>query len=246
MYRTVYRVSAFTQKNTKASDKPNEDLSFYDENSGFVLVLDGVSRDKETGIYPNPSPAAEVVSIIKEKSFEYFLAYKDTDENVLLHSVQYANEEVRKYNFLRQLDFAAGAVGIFGYLLGESFHYVYIGDCYGRAIFDGAVDIFTECQTEKISKHVKEFSASFIRNDICNNPSHPYGYGVINGSENANYFMRSGIIDKFDRIILSTDGPEMYVSLCSIDELMWTTPEELIYKSSHLNQDDMTILIISK
>lgn len=93
---------------------------------------------------------------------------------------------------------------------------------------------------------MKEFSASFIRNDICNNPSHPYGYGVINGSENADYFMRSGIIDKFDRIILSTDGPEMYVSLCSIDELMWTTPEELIYKSSHLNQDDMTILIISK
>lgn len=246
MNEIVYKVASFTQKNTKAPDKPNEDLSFFDEDSGFVLVLDGVSRDRESGIYPNPSPAVEAASIIKDKSFEYFLAHKDTDENVLFHAVQYANKEVEKYNFEKQLDFAAGAVGIIGWLLGDTFQYVYIGDCYGRVLDKGTVSIFTECQTERISKHVKEFSARFVRNEICNNPSHPYGYGVINGVESSKYFLRTGTINGFERILLSTDGPESYISKCSYNELMRTVPEELINKSSHLNQDDMTILIISK
>ena len=246
MNENVYKVASFTQKNNKAPDKPNEDLSFFDEVSGFVLILDGVSRDRESGIYPNPSPAVEAASIIKEKSFEYFLANKNKDENVLFHSAQYANKEVEKYNIVRRLDFAAGAVGIFGWLLGDSFQYVYIGDCYGRVLYDGNVSCFTKCQTEQISKHVKEFSARFVRNEICNNPSHPYGYGVINGVKDAKYYMRSGVINDFDRILLSTDGPESYISKCRFDELMLTTPEILINKSSHPNQDDMTVLIISK
>ena len=46
-----------TAKNTRYADKPNEDLFFFDEASGFAMILDGVSRDRENGIYPNPSPA---------------------------------------------------------------------------------------------------------------------------------------------------------------------------------------------
>ena len=46
-----------TAKNTRYADKPNEDLFFFDEATGFAMILDGVSRDRENGIYPNPSPA---------------------------------------------------------------------------------------------------------------------------------------------------------------------------------------------
>ena len=45
-----------TAKNTRYADKPNEDLFFFDEATGFAMILDGVSRDRENGIYPNPQP----------------------------------------------------------------------------------------------------------------------------------------------------------------------------------------------
>ena len=44
-----------TAKNTRYADKPNEDLFFFDEASGFAMILDGVSRDREDGI-PQPQP----------------------------------------------------------------------------------------------------------------------------------------------------------------------------------------------
>ena len=46
-----------TEKNTCYADKPDEDYFFFDEASGFAMILDGVTRDRENGIYPNPSPA---------------------------------------------------------------------------------------------------------------------------------------------------------------------------------------------
>lgn len=50
-------IKGATAKNTRYADKPNEDLFFFDEASGFAMILDGVSRDRENGIYPTPSPA---------------------------------------------------------------------------------------------------------------------------------------------------------------------------------------------
>ena len=46
-----------TAKNTRYADKPNEDLFFFDEASGFAMILDGelVGMDmKEVGLNPQP------------------------------------------------------------------------------------------------------------------------------------------------------------------------------------------------
>ena len=39
-----------TEKNTCYADKPDEDYFFFDEASGFAMILDGVTRDRENGI----------------------------------------------------------------------------------------------------------------------------------------------------------------------------------------------------
>ena len=52
-----WHMLADTRRNTHWEDKPNEDFCWFDAEAGAALVLDGVTRDREAGRYPNPSPA---------------------------------------------------------------------------------------------------------------------------------------------------------------------------------------------
>ena len=51
------RYEIFTEKNVKYLDKPNEDLALFEKKYNIGIVLDGVTRDRIEGVYPNPSPA---------------------------------------------------------------------------------------------------------------------------------------------------------------------------------------------
>ncbi len=248
----MVRFSGYTLKNTKSADKPNEDRFFFDAESGFVLLLDGVSRDKIKGAYPNPSPAEDAADIILRESYEYFLSHglqKEDPIGTLVDAVLQANRAVLRYNEQKSLDFRAGAVGIIGCLINMEFYYIYIGDCYGRTVSGNKVSFFTSCQTANIAKHKSEYTTYEIRNVICNNPDHVCGYGVLNGDPNAAYFIRTGVIgrDQYDRIILSSDGPEEYLATCSAGQMAKHSCEELIKASVQgKNQDDMTMLIIER
>ena len=249
---TRMKIAGYTIRNTKIADKPNEDLFFFDKKTGFVLLLDGVSRDKINGIYPDPSPAAEAAKIIQEESYAYYMQHipaVNNPEDLLISAAMTANEKVLEYNKSKKLTFLAGAVGIFGSLQNGDFHYLYIGDCYGRIICGESVSIFTTCQTENIAKHKKEYTTYQIRNEICNNPGHACGYGVMNGDPNASFFMRTGLIrrEQYDRIVLSSDGPEDYLMSCSAKQLRQYSCKKLIECSVQgTDQDDMTILTIER
>lgn len=57
----------FTCKNTNSAEKPNEDLALYNEKAHIGMLLDGVSRDKENGMYPVPSPSAVATKLFADE-----------------------------------------------------------------------------------------------------------------------------------------------------------------------------------
>ena len=239
-----------TVKNSRGLDKPNEDSVYIDNERNIVIVLDGVSRDRENGIYPNPSPAAIVTEIIRNSCVEYLeenMEHSSNTLSLLEKSMIYANDKVKLFNNENNLDFAPGAVGIVGLISKQVFYYAFIGDCYGRVISNGEVSVFTECQTEEIAKHKGQYTAREIRNYICNNPDHPCGYGVLNGVDTARCFIRTGQISEYDRIILSSDGPEHYLNGCDVAKLLNNTYESLLTESQNgVNLDDITIAVIDR
>lgn len=246
------KITYATVKNTKLMDKPNEDIFLCDGNNGIFLLLDGVSRDRESGRYPNPSPAVDVVHILKDEIYNYLISHRWDSQNILdliVKAVKIANNKVKIYNDRKKLLFAAGAVGIIAIIDKGQLFYAYIGDCFGRIVYDNNIVVFTHCQTELINKHKKEFSAFEIREIICNNPVHPYSYGVLNGDEQAIYFLQTGKIDLFDVkcIILTSDGIEPFLSSCSAKFLHSKNAISLLEKDQEIqteNQDDKTIIKI--
>jgi len=246
------QVSYISEKNTKCEDKPNEDFVLCDADNGIFILLDGVSRDLVNGKYPYPSPAKEATVLLGKQIYNNLCVSANTNhlnEERIIAAVTSANKEVLLYNQGRELSFAAGAVGIVAVICKKTFYYVYIGDCCGRLIRNNSIKQFTEFQTALISEHKREFSASQIRNEICNNSYHPYGYGVLNGDPNAIHFLRSGSfgLSTYDQIILSSDGMEEYLLGEHIDKLMKKNAEALINSAKKMqanNQDDRTVIKI--
>lgn len=241
-----------TVKNTKQTDKPNEDSILCDCKNGIFLLLDGVSRDNENGKYPNPSPAVEAVNILKEEIYKEIMLHDMSSENILdiiLYAIIKANDKVKIYNDEKKLAFAAGAVGIVAIIHGKQLFFAYIGDCYGRLIYSNEITTFTECQTQLISQHKKEYSTYEIREIICNNIMHPYAYGVLNGDKRIIQFIKYGKIDLEDvkHIILTSDGMENYLEHCSIKILQKKDADELLtnaQKEYPTKQDDRSIIKI--
>ncbi len=245
-------VSSDTVKNTVLKDKPNEDILYCDKKKNLFILLDGVSRDKEKGIYPNPSPAAEVVEIMVEeirRTIDSAELQEGKISDLIMLAIQNANHEVGLYNKERKLSFAAGAVGIISIIYQGFIYYAYIGDCYGRLFYGDRVFLFTKCQTELISKHKKEYTAYEIRELICNNKEHPYAYGVLNGDERAMDFICTGKMDITDveHIILSSDGLEKFIASSEENLLKEKNADELLREAIIYNnekQDDRTIIKI--
>ena len=106
--------------------------------------------------------------------------------------------------------------------------------------------IFTKCQTEKIAKHKKEFSAYEIRNEICNNKFHPYSYGVLNGDFRAINFVNNGTIDILNnsKIIICSDGFSDIVKNVSGKKLYQMTIDQMTTRANE--SDDKTVVIIEE
>lgn len=244
-------------KNTKSSDKPNEDVFLCDDANHIYIIADGVSRDKINGTYPNPSPALTVsqlfVSIVHKAILnEIYSGSAFNYEEIIRKSISIGNDAVRKFNLSNYCGyFPPGTVGIVTIIAYKKLYYAYIGDCYGRIITPTKTVLFTECQTAKLAKSKIHYSAEMIRSKICNNTEHPYGYGVINGEHCALDFVTSGSLDMPIpcRIILSTDGVESQIEGLNSQEMFYKSENNFIeesIKSEIENADDRTIIIISE
>lgn len=198
-----------TAKNTCYADKPDEDYFFFDEASGFAMILDGVTRDRENGIYPNPSPACRACNAFAEAAQAVLLNKSDASPIARLKAAAYAgNEAVALANEGFSSPFLPGTVGVLTLFSENKLYYAYIGDSNGILISNGTMSYFTEPQTAEVHRHRKEFTSDEIRTVICNNPSHPCGYGVWNGMPSSAEFLRVGELPLSvgDKVFLCTDG----------------------------------------
>ena len=129
-----YRVETATKKNTKEFYKPNEDYFLVDRNNGIFIILDGVTRDKIDGIYPDPSPACEVSKIFIDKAYNYIMnvSSKESDYlKIIKNAFVEGNKEIEKFNHSYLGSFLPGTVGIIAIIKDNKLFYGYIGDCIG-------------------------------------------------------------------------------------------------------------------
>ncbi len=241
-----YISSCGTIKNTKTYDRPNEDYVLCDDEKNIYILLDGVSRDKINGKYPNPSPAREVTELFAKEVYDYLRGNCDSyNLEYIKKAFMKGNKAIADYNAEYQV-FLPGTVGIICVADKEKLYYGYIGDCYGRLIGNGEIKIFTECQTEKIAAHKREFSAGEIRNNICNNPQHPYSYGVLTGQKEAMEFVMLGecMLTNVDMMILSSDGMEPYLSGLQCNDFEIKEADYYLNNAVLYGEDDKTIIIV--
>lgn len=218
-----YDIESISVKNTRKFDKTNEDLVYFDD--GFGTVLDGVTRDKENGIYPEPSPAYICSELFRDSLIEEKKKNGCDDLKKLCLLIEKGNRSVYDYNKKENLEFAAGTVGIVYSIVDNYILYGYVGDCYGMIIRDCKRRIFTECQTDSVLAHKKELTTKQIRYEICNHIEHPFGYGVWDGNPGAMDFTKYGhiLLKENDVILLFTDG--MY------EECMQVSDKDIAAKS---------------
>ena len=230
-------------------DKPNEDVAYCNIDKKIFFVLDGVSRDRQNGAYPDPSPARNVSRLLADTISSYLLnspSYRNNPFETMLSAVSIGNKNVRQYNEENSIHFfPAGAVGIISFIIEDYFYYSYIGDCCGWVIGSHGCGMFTESQTYKVHEHIKNYTAKEVRGEICNNISHPDGYGVIDGNPKAMDFLKMGRISLRDteNILLATDGMEEWLGKSVPSEIKNKNAETIIYESLRgQNKDDKTLI----
>lgn len=240
-------VEYITRKNN-ISDKPNEDYIFVEEERNIYILLDGVTRDREAGKYPCPSPAVEVNKIFVDRFID--VVRKDglyiNTEAELKGVIEKANDAIGEYNLKFSHRFPAGAVGVIVVLTQEGFISAYIGDCYGAVLSEQSIKYFTEPQTKNIAIHKKEFTSDQIRFEICNNPNHVYAYGVLDGNKQANHFVITGKhkLNPEEKILLYSDGA-INVEKLEVKDMYNESVLKIADIIKNTTNDDYSILRIS-
>lgn len=247
----LLRSKALTVCNSRNINKPNEDFYLCDDLHGIYIVVDGVSRDKINGIYPLPSPSKIVSEVFVDIVYDFICKGLNSNdaENIgqlLTNAIRAGNEEINKYNnrFIWEENFLPGTVGIISVVYRKRYYYAYIGDCIGL-LLNGKKSFFTASQTHNISIHKHEYTAKEIRNTICNNRLHKYGYGVLNGDEKALDFVVSGQLELsgIQKIFLGTDGISSKLLKLDAKELSVLSVNDIMnMDESQYNTDDKTLI----
>lgn len=245
----------YSKKNTIGNDKPNEDYILINDNKHYFIILDGVSRDRENGKYPNPSPSVEITQLLAQSIYKYLQESLDNFpennniEKLLYNAMKFGNETVKEYPKYRHYGFLPGAVGIVSFIVNNVFYYAYIGDCIGLKISKKEHFIFTDKQTKLVQKYRHILDKYTIRNVICNNPNHPYAYGVLNGNEDADKFIKTGnfILNHGDKVILATDGLESYIMSYKEKIFELETAKDFVKNSDSKEEqeDDKSVILIN-
>jgi serine/threonine protein phosphatase PrpC len=214
MKKIYIQTSNSLTKSTRVN-KPNEDFLINDKENLIFIVLDGVTRDEIDGKYPNPSPASIITKLFAENVYHELEERMDkyNPREALWDSIVNSNKFINKINKKFGSDvFLPGTVGVISIIVDNIFYFMYLGDCSVRLYRNNKMRLLTNSQTKLIQSHKDEFTASEIRNVICNNSKHPYGYGVFNGQVGALEFLKFKRIEllKKDRIYISTDGMEEF------------------------------------
>lgn len=245
------KASASSKANNSA-DKPYEDSYLLDEDNHIYIVADGVTRDRIEGKYPNPSPAKQVSELFVKEVHKQLLQNMDNrDISQRLRQASISANQLINIKNRSYTDFAPGTVAIVALIENNQFHYLHIGDCSLYRLGDD-IQCLTIPQTKLIDEHRDAFTTSQVRNEIANNANHPYGYGVLNGDEDAQKFMEYHQFELTlnDKILIASDGldallkesPFSYKNQ-SPDDLI-EAAEKVELQNPQLRSDDKTAIMI--
>lgn len=247
------QVSGATKANNFV-DKPNEDAYILDEQHQIYIVADGVTRDRLDGKYPNPSPAQYISQLFVKEAYQYLLEHHQQDNipDLLKQAITHANNTIFEQN-KDYTESVPSTVAIVAMVQDNQLYYAYIGDSSVYSLILGEkVKRITSPQTKLVHEHHDELTSAQIRDEIANNPSHPYAYGVLNGDERALLFVEyhqleliSGLL-----IMIASDGFDDWLEWSdfiynnqSVDELI-AEAEAFGVQNPHLRSDDKTAIYL--
>ena len=240
---------------TKANNfigKPNEDAYILDELHHIYIVADGVTRDRLDGKYPNPSPAKQTSELFVRETHQYLRDNHQRDDvyDLLKNAITKANTLIHEAN-KDYTEFPPSTVAIVAMIRGNKLYFAYIGDS-SVYLLNNPLERLTNPQTTLIHAHVHELTLAQIRDEVANNPDHPYAYGVVNGDENALLFVEYHQLDLASgmKVLIASDGFDDYFESSefvynnqSVDELI-TEAEAFGEENPHLRSDDKTAILL--
>ncbi len=245
--------------------KPNEDFVVVDDDHHFVILCDGSTRRGSNGTYVNPSPAAMVAQAAANAAAEYLRAQEGTDIPEQVRSAFLAaNRAAAKVNCQNGLTASNNEHG----LAGAAMIIVRIDPAKGMLHFDYAADPLLMLQegrhwrlltptplswVEDYRKTSPDRTAArrYISEQVRNNPDHRGGYGVVNGDERLQSFLKSSAIPVSEgkRIVVASDG---LLALLKSNPafLVNPDPEAIINRQEQLDglqalrSDDKSLVVI--
>lgn len=231
----------------KFDQKPNEDFYFVSKKYPIFSVADGVTQSHfENGNYAFPNGAKKAAEIFCKATVGYLEKNFENKnlKDILEKAFDFTNEKIKNLNIrtgmAEKLDYVIfdyfDAVGIAGFLKGNTLHYGYVGDC-GLIIFDK--NNRKKFQTKDMVKPaVARYKKLYEKNGLLpldertkiihkifrNNPDKK-GYGSFTGEESVKNYYKFGSIalQAGDLSIFYTDGAINYLK---IDEFVKILREE--------------------
>lgn len=239
MNQLTYQVISAMRINDRGLGKPNEDFVLIDRENQIFILLDGITRvHQEYTDAPGKSAALDVSQLFAETAHAYIIAHLDegtTDQ--LLHDAAVAGNKAllpyRSHRPLEQWQFYPGTLGILAMIRDGRLYFLYVGDCLGTLIRQGAKLHFAQqAQNEALEK--MKISKADRYNIYCNHPEHPLGYGIFNGDESAEALFQQSSLELLpgDTLILCTDGLRDYIRCTRSRVLTGQTAEQMIASSA--------------
>ena len=229
-----YTVSSARAKND-TPDKPFEDCISMGKDT--FVVADGVTRPHEEYRPGCEDSLASRAAAVIADTICRGLSEEADPSAAARATVLSASDAMAEMNRQACCDIPAAAVFVGAAIRGDTLHFSYLGDSLILLIRGGVRIWLSEQQTAHLRVYGSTAGLHITRRQlhdtITNNFAHPLGYGVVNGDRRAIDFLRAAPIclQHGDRVILSSDGLDKYLSYEREAPLAALTPEEMIAAS---------------
>ena len=229
-----YAVQRAIRRNNRPN-KPCEDWLVCGQRA--FVVADGVTQNAEEYRQGMTSSRAGEAARLTAETIAAALESADDPTAAIRGAVEQAVAVTAQYNAANPGPFPAAAVFVSGAMRGDALHFAYLGDSLILLIRDGARIRLSEQQTSHLRVYGSTKGLGITKRElydtITNNAAHPLGYGVIDGEARALDFLRASrvALQRGDRVILSSDGIDKYLSFAPIGELATLTAEALLDRS---------------
>lgn len=251
-YSLSVKNSKKAERDGQVIDVPNEDYLICDGVNRIYMVVDGISRRREEYFEYDGSIAQDVSRLFCQSIYDELKEeLKNTNlyqpDAILRDCFEKANR-----NVAQMLDSCKdryegrekpGAVGIVAFIYNKTLYYGQVGDCMGIIVRNNRQIVFAKKQTEyafnylNLERDREHLAHSFI-NHVENGVPVTFGYGVINGEENAKDFLNISHIklEEGDTVYLISDGVADLIQFANPQAFNSKSLNEIIELSN--KQDD--------